>query len=80
MAKFTADALQAQYGDELGRPPLSSAKTPRMLGKALLERSPPLIVSDYVNQGVNNLARNLPLDRMQQEMHSLFAQTTRTKS
>ena len=46
MAKFTADALQAQYGDELGRPPLSDAKTPRMLGRALLERRPPLIVTD----------------------------------
>ena len=49
MAKFTADTLQAQYGDELKRPPLSDAKTPRMLGKALLERNPPLIVSDGID-------------------------------
>ena len=33
---------------------MSDEKTPQMFGKALLERSPPLIVSDYVTQGVNN--------------------------
>ena len=48
MSRFTADTLQAEYGDELGRPPLSDAKTPRMLGKALRERTPPLDISDGI--------------------------------
>ena len=48
MARFTADTLETQYGDELKLPPLSDAKTPRMLGKALQERNPPLIVSDGI--------------------------------
>ena len=65
MAKFTADTLQAQYGDDLGRPPLSDAKTPRMLGKALLERSPPLIVSDYVTQGVDQRLPDLTCPRFE---------------
>ena len=46
--KFTADALNTKYGDELARPPLSDTKTPRMLRKALLERNPPLDVSDGI--------------------------------
>ena len=46
--KFTADALNTDYGDELARPPLSDTKTPRMLRKALLERNPPLDVSDGI--------------------------------
>ena len=49
MARFTADTLQSQYGDELARPPLSDAKTPRMLHKALLERNPPLDISDGIS-------------------------------
>ena len=48
MSRFTADTLQTQYGEELARPPLSDAKTPRMMGKALLERNPPLVVSDGI--------------------------------
>ena len=48
MARFTADTLQTQYGDELARPPLSDAKTPRMMRKALLEKSPPLDISDGI--------------------------------
>ena len=48
MARFTADTLQAKYGDKLGQPPLSDAKTPRMLRNALLEMTPPLDVSDGI--------------------------------
>ena len=48
MARFTADTLQTQYGDELGQPPLSDTKTPRMLRKALLQRDPPLDISDGI--------------------------------
>ena len=48
MARFTADTLETQYGDELKIPPLSDAKTPHMLGKVLLQRNPPLIVSDGI--------------------------------
>ena len=46
--KFTADMLEDKYGPELGRPPLSDAKTARMLRKALLERNPPLDISDGI--------------------------------
>ena len=50
MSRFTADTLQTQYGEELARPPLSDAKTPHKMGKALLERNPPLVVSDGIEQ------------------------------
>ena len=49
MPRFTADTLQTQYGDELARPPLSDAKTPHMMRKALLEKSPPLDISDGIS-------------------------------
>ena len=48
MSRFTADTLQAKYGDKLGQPPLSDAGTPRMLRKALLAMTPPLDVSDGI--------------------------------
>ena len=48
MARLTADALQEKYGEELARPPLSDAKTPRMLMKALLERIPPIVATDGI--------------------------------
>ena len=48
MSRFTADTLQTKYGDELGQPPLSDAKTPRMLRKALLDMNPPLDISDGI--------------------------------
>ena len=48
MAKLTADPLQTQYGEELARPPLSDAKTPRMLLKALAERIPPIPATDGI--------------------------------
>ena len=48
MSRFTADTLQTEYGDELELPPMSDAKTPRMLRKALLERNPPLDISDGI--------------------------------
>ena len=41
MPKFTADMLEAKYGPELGRPPLSDAQTPRVLRNALMQRNPP---------------------------------------
>ena len=44
--KFTADALQSKYGGELEQPPFSDAATPRMLRNALMQRNPPLDVSD----------------------------------
>ena len=48
MSRFTADTLQTKYGDKLGQPPLSDAKTPRMLRKALLDMNPPLDISDGI--------------------------------
>ena len=61
MSRFTADTLQAQYGDELKRPPFSDAKTPRMLGKALQERNPPLIVTDGIFFfGITHIREDLP--------------------
>ena len=48
MARLTADILQETYGEELARPPLSEAKTPRMLMKALLERIPPIVATDGI--------------------------------
>ena len=48
MARLTADSLQQQYGAELAQPPLSDAKTPRMLRNALLQRRPPLDISDGI--------------------------------
>ena len=50
MSRLTADVLQQQYGEELARPPLSDAKTPRMLMKAFLERIPPVVTSDGIGQ------------------------------
>ena len=48
MSRFTADTLQAKYGDDLGRPPLSDATTPRMLRNALLKMTPPVDISDGI--------------------------------
>ena len=48
MARLTADILQEKYGDELAKPPLSDAKTPRMLLKALAERIPPILATDGI--------------------------------
>ena len=46
--KMTADAFQQEYGTELTQPPLSEAKTPRMMRKALLKRQPPVNITDAV--------------------------------
>ena len=50
MPRLTADVLQQQYGEELARPPLSDAATPRMLMKAFLERIPPVVTTDGIRQ------------------------------
>ena len=50
MSRLTADVLQEQYGEELARPPLTDAKTPRMLMKAFLERIPPVVTTDGIGQ------------------------------
>ena len=48
MPRLTADMLQDKYGEELAKPPLSDAKTPRMLLKALAERIPPMPATDGI--------------------------------
>ena len=66
MARFTADTLQTQYGEELARPPLSDAKTPRMLMKAFLERIPPVVTTDGISQfyllGITHIVRCIRKD------------------
>jgi hypothetical protein len=38
-SKFTADALNTDYGDELARPPLSDTKTPRVPNRVQIMQS-----------------------------------------